>query len=215
MANQLHISQCYYHVQHLAKLCFHRYCRGTIFNDPWTALGSHIKGPNNMIYREWAWQVWPWAQVIVLVVVPTGNTAWASLAGLTKPSISQSSKTQAPSNFVFFSFYTGVPFPFLRSRVNFTFWGVGLSSRPIPRVVGGCWKSTRAWVWVWACQTQNSVLLCWRFFPLLCPYTQFASFFWHLVKCRAGGHPRQWLSSARALDPNVEWAWAANHLAPQ
>ena len=52
-------------------------------------------------------------------------------------------------------------------------------------------------------------------FSLHCPYTQFAPFFGHLVKCRAGGRPRQWLSSARALDPNAEWAWAANHLAPQ
>ena len=51
-------------------------------------------------------------------------------------------------------------------------------------------------------------------FSLLCPYTQFAPFFGHLVKCQAGGRPRQWLSSAQALDPNVEWAWAANHLAP-
>ena len=105
-------------------------CKSTIFNDPWTALGSHIKGPNNMIYREWAWKVWPWAQVSGLVVVPTGNTAWAGLAGLTKPSISKSSKTQALAHppgllfgFVSFSFYISVPFSFLCPHVNITFLG--------------------------------------------------------------------------------------------
>ena len=114
-----------------------------------------------------------------------------------------------PTSFVFFSFYTGVPFPFLRPRVNFTFWGAGLSSRPIPRVVGSCWKN--AWAWAWACQTPNFVLLCWRLFPLPCPYTQFAPFFGHLVKCRAGGRPRQWLSSAWAADLKINWAWARGH----
>ena len=52
-------------------------------------------------------------------------------------------------------------------------------------------------------------------FSLALPYPQFFPFFGHLVKCRAGGRPRQWLSSAWALGPNVEWAWAANSLAPQ
>ena len=54
-------------------------------------------------------------------------------------------------------------------------------------------------------------------FPLPCPYTQFAPFFRNLVKCRAGGRPQQWLSSAWAPGPNIEWAWAwaANSLAPQ
>ena len=119
-------------------------------------------------------------------------------------------------NFVFFPFYTGVPFPFLRPHVNFTFLRTVLSSRPIPRVVGSCWKSAWARVWVWACQTPNSVLLCWRLFPLPCPYTQFVPFFGHLAKCRVGGRPRQWLSSAWAVDPKINWAWtrATISLAP-
>ena len=126
-------------------------------------------------------------------------------------------KKKPPPSFVFFSFYTGLPFPFLRPRVNFTFLGTVLSSRPIPRVVGSCWKSAWARVWVWVCQTLNSVLLCCHLFPLPCPSTQFVLFFGHLVKCRAGGRPRQWLSSAWTVDPKINWAWARAtiSLAPQ
>ena len=107
--------------------------------------------------------------------------------------------------------------PLFTSICSFYFLGTVLSSRPIPRVVGSCWKSVWARVWVWACQTSNSVLLCWRFFPLPCPYTQFVLFFGYLVKCRAGGRPRQWLSSAWAVDPKINWAWARAtiSLAPQ
>ena len=32
----------------------HRYCRDMISNDPRMTLGSYVKGPNNMICREWA-----------------------------------------------------------------------------------------------------------------------------------------------------------------
>ena len=32
-------------------------CRDTIFNDPRLTLGSCVKGPNNMICREWVWKV--------------------------------------------------------------------------------------------------------------------------------------------------------------
>ena len=164
-------------------------CRSTICNNPWTALGSHIKGPNNMIYREWAWKVWPWAQVSGLVVVPTGNTAWAGLAGLTKPSISKSSKTQAslPPLALFPSPFISVfhsPFC-VHVLILLFFLGTGPSSHPILRVVGGCWKSTRAWFWVWACQMQNSVLLCWRLFLLPFPCTEFASFPGCFGRCRA------------------------------
>ena len=71
------------------------------------------------------------------VVVPTGNTAWAGLAGLTKPSISKSPPTSPlalfPSPFisVFHS-------PFYVHVLMLLFLGTGLSSHPIPRVVGGC-----------------------------------------------------------------------------
>ena len=109
--------------------------------------------------------------------------------------------------------------PLFTSTCSFYFLGTVLSSRPIPRVVDGCWKNAWTWVWVWvrACQTPNFVLLCWRLFPLLCPYTYFAPFFGHLVKCRAGGRPRQWPSSAWATDPKINWAWARAtiSLAPQ
>ena len=39
------------------KICVYIYiyiCRDTIFNDPRMTLGSYVKGPNNIIYREWA-----------------------------------------------------------------------------------------------------------------------------------------------------------------
>ena len=48
-------------------------------------------------------------------------------------------------------------------------------------------------------------------FSLACPYTQFVPFFGHLVKCRAGGRPRQRLSSAWAVVPKINWAWARGH----
>ena len=55
------------------------------------------------------------------------------------------------------------------------------------------------------------------FSPYPAPYTQFVPFFGHLVKCQAGGRPRQWLSSAWAVDPKINWAWARAtiFLAPQ
>ena len=31
-------------------------CKDTIFNDPRMTLGSYVKGPNNMICREWVWK---------------------------------------------------------------------------------------------------------------------------------------------------------------
>ena len=136
---------------------------------------------------------------MVFVVVPTGNTTWADL----------------PFLFVCFAFYTGVPFPFLCPCVDFYFWDAGLSSRPIPRVVGSCWKGV--WAWAWVCQTPNSVLLCWLLFPDLARYTRLAPFFGHLMKCRGGGRPRQWPSSVWATILKINWAWAEAtlSLAPQ
>ena len=34
-------------------------CRDTIFNDLRMTLGSYVKGPNNMICREWVWKGLP------------------------------------------------------------------------------------------------------------------------------------------------------------
>ena len=34
----------------------YEFCRDTIFNDQRMTLGSYIKGPNNMICREWVWK---------------------------------------------------------------------------------------------------------------------------------------------------------------
>ena len=73
-----------------------------------------------------------------LVVVATGNIAWAGLADSLNRLLARVLKLQPPLGFVSFSFYISVPFPFLCPRVNITFWGTGLSSHPIPRVVGGC-----------------------------------------------------------------------------
>ena len=46
------------------------------------------------------------------------------------------------------------------------------------------------------------------FFPGPARYTKLASFFGHLMKCRGGGRPRQWLSSAWAADLKINWVWA-------
>ena len=105
-------------------------------------------------------------------------------------------------------FYTGATSSFLCPRVDFTFWGAGLSTRPIPRVVGSCWKGA----WAWACQTLNYVLLYWLLFSWPYPYTHFVPFFGCLAKCRGGGRPRQWFSLAWAADPKINWAWAGTTL---
>ena len=47
-------------------------CRDTIFNSPGMTLDSYVKGSDNMIYREWAWKAWPWAQMSGLVVASMG-----------------------------------------------------------------------------------------------------------------------------------------------
>ena len=31
-------------------------CKDTIFNDPKMTMASCVKGPNNMICREWVWK---------------------------------------------------------------------------------------------------------------------------------------------------------------
>ena len=107
--------------------------------------------------------------MICLVVVPAGNTAWAGLVSLAKlpPSFFFLARVSPPLILVFHSL-------FLCPRVDFYFWGAGLSSRPIPRVVGSCWKG--AWAWAWACQTPNSILLCWLLFPWPCPLHSVCSF---------------------------------------
>ena len=46
------------------------------------------------------------------------------------------------------------------------------------------------------------------FFPSTARYTRLVSFFGHLMKCRGGGRPRQWPSSAWAAVFKINWAWA-------
>ena len=36
-------------------------CKDSICNDPKMMLGSHVKGPNNIICRAWAWKARPWS----------------------------------------------------------------------------------------------------------------------------------------------------------
>ena len=45
------------------------YCRDTIFNDPRMTLGSYLKGPNNIVHREWAGKAGPWSWDGDLVVI--------------------------------------------------------------------------------------------------------------------------------------------------
>ena len=44
-------------------------CRDTIFNDPRMTFGSYVKGPNNIIHREWAREAGPWSLDGGLVVI--------------------------------------------------------------------------------------------------------------------------------------------------
>ena len=68
--------------------CIDNICRDTIFNDPRMTLGSHVKGPNNMICREWAWKVGSWAQMSSVIGVSMETLIWAGLAWLAKSSLS-------------------------------------------------------------------------------------------------------------------------------
>ena len=125
---------------------------------------------------------------MVLVVVPTRNTTWAGLASLAKLFCGQ------PLCLCLFRLFILVSHsPFLCPRVDFYFWGAGLSSRPIPRVVGSCWKGV--WAWAWVCQTPYSVLLCWLlFFSWPFPLHSACSFLWAFNEV-----PRRRSSSAMAL----------------
>ena len=58
-----------------------------LFNDPRMTLDSYVKGPNNVICKEWAWKAEPWSQVSGLVVVFMEAYICADLAWLAKPSI--------------------------------------------------------------------------------------------------------------------------------
>ena len=55
------------------------------------------------------------------------------------------------------------------------------------------------------------------FFPGPTRYTRLVPFFGRLMKCRGGGRPRQWPSSAWAVVFRINWAWAGAtlSLAPQ
>ena len=55
------------------------------------------------------------------------------------------------------------------------------------------------------------------FFPGPARYTRLVPFFGRLMKCRGGGRPRQWPSSAWAVVFRINWAWAGAtlSLAPQ
>ena len=146
---------------------------------------------------------------MVLVVVPTGNTTWAGLASLAKPFFGPPiSLFVSPFILVFHS-------PFCVHVLISTF---GVQACPVDPYLEWLGVAGKAYG-----HGHGSVrrripyyFVGW-FFPGPARYTQLASFFGHLMKCRGGGRPRQWLSSAWATDFKINWAWAETtfSLAPQ
>ena len=172
------------------------------------------RGPPNIICREWASKVWPWAQMICLVVVPMGNTAWASLVSLAKPPFLFQPEFPLQS-FIFFYFYTGVPSPFLCPRVDFTF---GMQACPVDPYLEWLGVAGKAHGHGHGPVRRRIPYYCVGcFFPGPARYTQFAPFFGHLMKCRGVCHPWQGPSSAWAANLKINWAQvgATLSLAPQ
>ena len=100
------------------------------------------------------------------------------------------------------------PIPLLRPRVNFTFWEQSCPIDPYLEWLGVAGKVQGQGLEHGLVRRRTQCYCVGGFSPYPAPYTQFVPFFGHLVKCRAGGRPRQWLSSAWAVDPKINWAWA-------
>ena len=132
-----------------------------------------------------------------------GNTTWVGLASLAKPS-----SGQPPHIFVCFAFYTGVPFPFCVHVLTLLFWEQSCPIDSYLEWLGVAGKAHGQGLEYGLVRRPTQCYCVDSFFPYPVPYTQFVPFFGHLVKCQAGGRPRQWLSSAWAVDPKINWAWA-------
>ena len=148
--------------------------------------------------------------MICLVVIPTGNTAWAGLVSLAKlpPSFFFLARVSPPLILVFHP-------PFLCPRVDFTF---GVQACPVDPYLEWLGVAGKAHGHGHGSVRRRIPYYCVGcFFPGSAYYTQLAPFFGHLMKCRGGGRPRQWLSSAWAADLKINWAWAGAtlSLAPQ
>ena len=135
-------------------------CGDTIFNDPGMTLGSYVKGPNNMICREWVWKGLPLdaglrsgpdfmrAHIKVgsdCIAKPYIDIVWRVwLLGISPRSITFSPYFlpffQPPCLLALFPFYTSIHFPFFIYVSVFPCLGV--ITRPINpyvRVVGKGW----------------------------------------------------------------------------
>ena len=132
-----------------------------------------------------------------LVVVPKGNTTWAGLASLAKPFGGQ------PPYPCLFRLLYWCSIPLLRPRVNFTFWEQSCPIDPYLEWLGVAGKAHGQGLEYGLVRRRTQCYCVGGFFPYPAPYTQFVPFFGHLVKCRARGRPRQWLSSAWAVDPKI------------
>ena len=105
---------------------------------------------------------------------------------------------ESPHIFVCFAFYTGVPFPFFCVHVLISTFGV--QTCPVDPylewlgVAGKVYGHGHGFV-------RRSIQYCCVgcFFPDPARYTRLVLFFGRLMKCRGGGRPRQWPSSAWAV----------------
>ena len=122
-----------------------------------------------------------------------------------------------PHIFVCFAFYTGVPFPFCVHVLTLLFWEQSCPIDPYLEWLGVAEKAHGQGLEYGLVKRRTQCYCVGGFFPYPASYTQFVPFFGHLVKCRSGGCPRQWLSSAWAVDPKINWARARAtiSLAPQ
>ena len=148
---------------------------------------------------------------MVLIVVPARNTTWASLAFLAK-----TPWWPAPPHLCLFRLLYWGPIPLLCVHVLISTFGVqACPVDPYLEWLGAAGKAyghrhgfVRRWI---PCYCVGC------FFPGLARYIRLVPFFGHLMKCRGGGRPRQWPSSAWAMVLKINWAWAEATLssAPQ
>ena len=128
--------------------------------------------------------------MMCLVVVPTGNTAWAGLVSLAKPLLLPFFPRVPPLRALFSSPFILVFYsPFLCPRVDFTF---GVQACPVDPYLEWLGVAGKAHGHGHGPVRRRIPYYCVGcFFPGPARYTQFAPFFGHLMKCRGGGRPRQ------------------------
>ena len=165
-------------------------------------LDSCVKGPDNMICREWVWKkACHWVLGRGLIRMFMEAHVKVNLACRAKPymdgvckvcflGLSPSGISSSPAgNYVCKGFpLWASPFILVFSlvlhiRVSFSLFGVVTRLiSPHVRVIG---EELDSMVWVWVCQAMGSTVRYWQPFPLCCSCAESVLFFGCFAICRA------------------------------